>query len=203
MLTILPISKEKARLSEHTRRFFVLTGGPGSGKSTVIEALHRAGYARTVEAGRGVIQDQMAIGGRALPWHDPALFAELMLSWDMRSYHMAQQLMGPVFFDRGVADMVGYFRLLGLPVPKHVEKAVEVFRYHQRAFITPPWEEIYEQDHERKQDFQEAVRTYEALVAAYTECGYELIELPRISVEKRVRFVLHAIGIATDAYAPL
>jgi predicted ATPase len=146
-------------LNADAKRFFVLTGGPGSGKSSVVEALHRAGYARSVEAGRGIIQDQVRIGGRALPGGDPILFAELMLSWDMRSYHIAEQSTGPVFFDRGVVDVVGYLRLLGLTVPKHMEDALEMFRYNQRVFIAPSWEKIYEQDRERKQDFKQALRT--------------------------------------------
>src|SRR5262249_45119168 len=57
-------------------RFFILTGGPGSGKSSLIDALERLGYRRSVEAGRGIIQDQVDIGGRALPWADRVLFAE-------------------------------------------------------------------------------------------------------------------------------
>ncbi len=176
-------------------RFYVFTGGPGSGKTAVIEALHQAGYTRTVEAGRGIIQDQVAVGGRALPWQDPASFAELMLSWEMRSYHMAEHSIGLVFFDRGVVDVVGYLRLVGQPVPRHMEKAAESFPYNRTVFIAPPWPEIFAQDRERKQDFDEAVRTYEAMVAAYTERGYELTELPRVSVEQRVRFVRQNIGI--------
>ena len=57
--------------------FFVITGGPGSGKTTLVEALRRAGYACSVEAGRAIIQDQVARGGRALPWIDPAAFAQM------------------------------------------------------------------------------------------------------------------------------
>jgi predicted ATPase len=177
-------------LAERAERFFVLTGGPGSGKSTLIEALRAACYSGMPEAGRGVIQDQMAIGGGALPWNNPTLFAEMMLAWVMRSYRNAQQGPGVVFFDRGVVDVAGYLRLLGMPVPKHVEKAIELFRYNREVFVAPPWEEIFEQDHERKQDFNEAIRTCEAVTAAYLEFGYELVELPRASVEERVRFVL-------------
>ena len=173
-----------------SERFIVLTGGPGSGKTTLLDALETAGYARSMEAGRAIIQDQVAIGGRALPWRDPVLFAELMLSWDMRSHRAAEQLPGPVFFDRGVVDVLGYLRLVGAPVPEHVKRAVENLRYHRRVFVLPPWEEIYGQDRERKQDFLEAVRTYDAIVRAYTEFGYELVEVPRVSVFERVRFVL-------------
>ena len=97
-------------------RFHVITGGPGSGKTTLIEALARLGYAHTVEAGRAIIQDQLAIDGPALPARDPFAFTELMLSWELRSYRMAETTAGPVFFDRGVTDLVGYLTLIGQPV---------------------------------------------------------------------------------------
>ena len=71
-------------MTSDTQRLFVVTGGPGSGKTTLIDALAQAGCARSIEAGRGVIQDQVAIGGPALPWRDPQAFAELMLCWEMR-----------------------------------------------------------------------------------------------------------------------
>jgi predicted ATPase len=174
-------------------RFVVLTGGPGSGKSALIDALERAGFGRTVEAGRGIIQDQVAIGGRALPWIDPALFAEMMLAWEMRSYREAGERAGTIFFDRGVPDVAGYLRLMKLPVRESVEKAVARFRYDPRVFIAPPWEEIFQQDRERKQDFAEAVRTYEMLAETYTKCGYELVALPRLSVQERVEFVRERI----------
>jgi predicted ATPase len=177
-------------------RFIVLTGGPGSGKSTLIEALADAGYARSCEAGRGIIQDQMTVGGPALPWNDPVLFAETMLVWEMRNYRMAQQERGLVFFDRGVPDVIGYMRLTGLPVPPHVAKAAGTFRYYRRVFIAPPWPEIFSQDAERRQDFTEAVRTHDAVAAAYRELGYELIELPRASVTARVSFVLDSVRAA-------
>jgi dephospho-CoA kinase len=41
-------------------RYFVITGGPGAGKGSLIEMLAAAGYARTVEAGRATIQQQLA-----------------------------------------------------------------------------------------------------------------------------------------------
>ncbi|KWK70712.1 AAA family ATPase [Burkholderia ubonensis] len=178
---------------EAARRFFVVTGGPGSGKSTLIDALERAGFARSQEAGRGVIRDQVAVDGPALPWRDRSAFAELMLGWEMRSHHLARQARGPVFFDRGVPDVIGYLRLSGLAVPAHAEAAARRFRYHRRVFIAPPWPDIYTQDAERRQDFAEAVRTCDAMVECYASYGYRLIELPRASVKARVHFVLDAL----------
>lgn len=177
-------------------RFFVLTGGPGSGKTTLIEALALAGHARSDEAGRGVIQDQLAIDGTALPWSDPAAFAEQMLGWEMRSYRLARAEPDMVFFDRGLPDIAGYLRLLGLAVPAHIQRAAERFRYNPCVFIAPPWPEIFRQDSERRQDFDEAVRTHDAMVATYVEHGYTLVRLPCVPVEARLRFVLDAVAAA-------
>lgn len=181
-------------MTADTDRFFVLTGGPGSGKTTLIAALERLGYRRSEEAGRAIIQAQSAIGGSALPWADRGAFAELMLSWELRSHAMAFGQDGPVFFDRGVPDVIGYLRLSGLAVAEHVRRAAALYRYNRRVFIAPPWEAIFAQDRERKQDFDEAVRTHEAMVEAYSAEGYELVALPLASVEERVRFVLGHVG---------
>lgn len=178
-------------------RLYVLTGGPGSGKSTLIERLRGEGYAVSPEAGRAIIRDQVAIGGRALPWSDPAAYAEMMLGWEMRSHHVARGSSGPVFLDRGIADVIGYLRLLGLPVPAHMAKAAAIFRYHRRALIAPPWPEIYRKDAERRQDPEEAERTHAAMRETYAELGYELIELPKSPVEERLRFVIETLGLAT------
>src|ERR1700733_13787319 len=98
-------------------RLFVITGGPGSGKSTLVSALAEHGICTVPEAGRAIIRDQVAIGGEALPWSDRRAFAELMLSWEIRSYRVALSLSGPVMFDRGVPDVLGYLRLSNLPIP--------------------------------------------------------------------------------------
>ncbi len=172
---------------------FILTGGPGSGKSTIIETLLKRGYWCSKEAGRGVIQDQVNIGGDALPWANQTAFAELMLSWEMRSWHEAEGQTRPCFFDRGVPDVVGYLRLSALNIPRHLENAVAKFRYNRTVFITPPWRDIYVQDTERKQSFNVAVATYHAMVKTYRLYDYQLIELPCISVEERVDFILSRI----------
>ncbi|OHV90798.1 AAA family ATPase [Mesorhizobium sp. ORS 3428] len=182
-------------MQNHSDRFFVLTGGPGSGKTTLIEALKSAGLSTAPEAGRGIIRDQTAIGGPALPWQDPTLFAELMLSWELRSWHAARSEPGPVFFDRGVPDTIGYLRLGGLPVPSHLTRAASTFRYARRVFIAPPWPEVFAQDEERKQTLDEAERTYHSVAGAYAELGYELVPLPLAPVEERVRFMVDAAGL--------
>jgi predicted ATPase len=177
-----------------TDRFFVITGGPGSGKSTLIDALAAEGVRHMPEAGRAIIQDQVEIGGTALPWSDRLAFADLMLSWEMRSYREAQALPGPVIFDRGVPDVVGYLRLCGLPVPAHIERAATDLRYHQRVLLAPPWRAIFTRDAERKQSWAEAEATYAAMVDVYSGLGYTLVSLPLASVRARAQFVREIMG---------
>jgi predicted ATPase len=174
--------------------FHVLTGGPGSGKTTLIDALAKRGSAASLEAGRAIIRDQRAIGGTALPWSDRQLFAELMLAFDMRSFTQAREWRGPVFFDRGVPDVLGYLELCGLPVPPHAENAARSFNYARRVFLLPPWPEIFTADEERRQSPDEARRTCDAMIAVYSRLGYELVEVPKIPIDERADFVLANIN---------
>lgn len=172
-----------------TEHLFVITGGPGSGKSSLVEALARCGLQHMPEAGRAIIQDQVSIGGNALPWSDRQAFAELMLAWELRSHHEASTMRGPVICDRGVPDVVGYLTLCELPVPAHVERAAELFRYNRTVFIAPHWPAIFSQDAQRKQSEAEAAATYRIMADTYSRLGYQLVTLPLVSIEERVSFI--------------
>ncbi|GEO80353.1 AAA family ATPase [Pararhodospirillum oryzae] len=174
---------------------FVVTGGPGSGKSTLIDALTRRGLRTMPEAGRAIIQDQVRIDGPALPWADRALFAELMLGWELRSYHEALAGNAPVLMDRGIPDVVGYLTLCGLPVPAHIETAAQVHPYNKRVFLAPYWDAIFTQDTERRQDRQEAKATSQVMADVYTRLGYQIIELPLVGVEQRADFVVENLAV--------
>jgi predicted ATPase len=170
-------------------RMYIITGGPGSGKSTLIDALEDSGCNRSIEAGRAIIQSQLQTGGSSLPWLNASSFAEWMLCWEINSYFNALRSKGPVIFDRGIPDVISYLRFMKLPVPDHLEKAVNMYRYNRKVFIAPPWESIFVQDEERKQTFQEAVILFDHLVKTYFDYGYELMILPMETVDIRMRFV--------------
>lgn len=171
--------------------FVVLTGGPGGGKTSLIDALARAGHRHAPEAGRTIIRDQLTVGGPALPWDDVALFAELMLAADLRAHAAAS---GTVFFDRGVVDTIGYLRLEGRPVPRHFTTAARRYRY-DTVFVAPFWPDIYTVDSERRQTPAVAAATCDAITAAYREFGYTPVALPLTDVHRHRTFVLRHLGM--------
>lgn len=173
----------------------VVTGGPGSGKTSLIEALALTGLATEPEAGRAVIRRQQAIDGQGLPWRDRALFAELMLDRDIEAHARSAATDDLVIHDRGVPDAVGYLVLCGLPVPPHFDRAASDLRHAPLVFIAPVWPEIFGPDDERRQDLDEARRTHTVMAEVYPRYGYELVELPRTSVADRVAFVLASLGL--------
>ncbi len=181
--------------------FFIIGGGPGAGKTTLIDTLDMRGFATVAETGRAILREQAAVGGRATHGGDASAYCAEMLKRGIADFK--RMAAGgddePIFFDRGIGELVGYCRLMGLPVPEAVRQAVEVYRYNTLVLLTPPWREIYRQDSERGRDWDEAVRTYEMLRDAYEEAGYETVEVPREPVGRRVAFVLAQVDAAGAA----
>ena len=174
--------------------FHIFTGGPGAGKTSVLEALRERGFACVEESGRKIIREQAAIGGNIHHNGDRIAYRDLMLARAVEDFAQLSANEGPVFFDRAIPDLAGYCRLIGSEIPQALRDAAKTCRYNRDVFVFPPWCEIYANDAERKQDFQEAIDTFNVIVEALPEFGYRAIEVPHASVALRVRFILDHIG---------
>jgi predicted ATPase len=56
-----------------------------------------------------------------------------------------------------------------------------------------PWKDIYVQDNERYETFEQATEIHKYLTKWYTRFNYELIKVPQSTVENRVDFILNNI----------
>lgn len=84
--------------------YFVLSGPPGSGKTSLLKAL--GSRVQTVaEPARRVLAEQRRIGGTATGDQDPAAFVAQMLALAVRDYGAAS---GISVFDRGLPDLLGF-----------------------------------------------------------------------------------------------
>ncbi|HYZ84438.1 MAG TPA: AAA family ATPase [Bryobacteraceae bacterium] len=175
-------------------RFFLLTGAFGSGKSTLLEHLQLRGIQRIVEPARPILAQQRSIQGNGLPERDSRLFVELMFSRMLDAYQQSDALQGPILFDRGIPDILGYAALFGFDFPPG-ENAARLYRYNPQVFIAPAWEQIYCTDGERTLPFSVARKFGNDVRAIYKQLGYTLVDLPCVSVEERAHFILRRLGV--------
>lgn len=88
--------------------FYIFTGGPGSGKSTVLDLLGNMGYRIVREVARDIIRNQVKTRGDALPWDNTVRYARLMLLRSVVDFEEMAHVPTPCFFDRGIIDTLGY-----------------------------------------------------------------------------------------------
>ena len=118
-------------------RFHVITGGPGSGKSTLVEALGRRGHAHTIEAGRAIIQDQTAIDEprcqAATRW------PSTMPSWELHSHRTRAPAAAPALLSRRArhGGLVPSPRTS--PCRSMSPRRPSASGYNRRVFLAPPW----------------------------------------------------------------
>ena len=157
----------------------------------MLEAAGKAGLRTSPEVARQLLQ---APGGMDLRAQDPLGFAEAMAEAHKREFERHVHFPGPVLFDRGLPDVVGFLEVSGLPVPAAIDRACGEIRYAGPVLRAPAWAEIYVQDAERTQDWQEAVASDEAVSAAWKRYGYDLTVLPFAPVDRRLASLLELLG---------
>ena len=146
------------------------------------------------EVSRLLIREQVELGTKCVPWEDLNCFASLALNKMAADYKSVLAENETVFFDRGIPDIIAYLKVGGQSVNQQFFNAASKFRYAKEIFIAPPWAEIYVNDAERWQTFEEACVLHEALLLVYEELGYDVQLLPCISVEERVAFIVEKIN---------
>jgi predicted ATPase len=165
----------------------VLTGGPGTGKTSIVNALKTKGHFCFEEISREIIQEEMEKGSDVLPWDNLDAFSERVISGRLKQYESAPE--GISFYDRSIVDSIAYLHLDELPVNTDWHQLALSHQYNKVVFITPPWKEIYETDNERKESFNKLIDLHEILWHTYEEYGYRLVEVPRMTIEERVNFI--------------
>lgn len=145
------------------------------------------------EISREVTKKAQAEGIDQLFLTQPLLFSELLLDGRVRQYQQALEHPSKiVFLDRGIPDVLAYMDFIGDAYPQAFIDSCKDHVYTQ-VFILSPWQEIYQSDNERYENFDQAVEIHHHLVSTYQKYNYELYDVPFGSIEKRVDFILNAI----------
>ncbi|WBX74581.1 AAA family ATPase [Tenacibaculum pacificus] len=166
---------------------YIITGAPGTGKTTLINALRTNNFYCLEEVSRKIIIAEQKNNGNKTPWQDVVGFTNLVYQKTIADLNILSDK--TTFVDRGLADNIAYLKLHKLPISKHFFNFDYKKKYHTTVFVLPLWKAIYKEDPQRLQSFEEAKKLQELLLETYTNLGFSIYILPKKSVNKRVEFL--------------
>lgn len=170
----------------------VITGGPGFGKTSIIDELESRKFICFHEVSRTIIKEQLEQGGEILPWKNLSSFSHMLFESRIQQFHKATANEYN-FFDRAIPDIIAYMQKDELEIPGHYLERVKECTYFSTVFIVPPWEEIYKNDAQRMEDYHTAAQLHEFISKTYQGLGYEIVVLPKVSVKERADFILNKL----------
>ena len=171
----------------------VLIGGPGTGKTSVLNALTNQGFLCMQEVSREVTLKAKKEGIEQMFLTEPLLFSTLLLEGRERQYLEASQSKEPlIFFDRGIPDVFAYMNYFNTPFPEEFLSKSKEYLY-DKVFMFAPWEEIYISDNERYETFEQAQFINTFIEKAYKQIGYKMINVPFGSITDRSQFILNSL----------
>lgn len=178
----------------------VITGAPGTGKTSIVKKLETSGYYcyheiirdMTAEA-KQVESTQKQVSNPLVFVDDPMAFNNALLNGRKAHFDDSLSIQEAIcFFDRGMPDVLAYMDYFNQKYPTSFETICHEKRY-DHIFILPPWKSIYTSDNERLESFAEAEELHHNLSETYKRFGYDPILVPKASVDERMLFVLNTI----------
>ena len=168
---------------------YVITGGPCSGKTTLISKLSEMGYITVPESARIIIDEHARRGVKIEDERRNDLdFQKRVLEMKIRSEEGLPKDK-TVFLDRGIPDTIAYYRLLGFDVKEIIDLCKE--RRYKKIFLL---EQLpFVKDYARIEDAKTASTLSNLLLQAYSDLGYEIVIVPPVSVKERLDIVLSHI----------
>ena len=170
----------------------IITGGPGAGKTTLLLALQARGYTIVGDSARAIIQDRLRRGLSPRP--NAYEFAHDVLRMDIENFVHHAATPGHVFFDRSILEALCSLDHVTPLNESDLHMWLSKYEYFSTVFVLPPWKAIYVTDAERDHTFEHAESVYNVTQEWYRRCGYQLIEVPQLSVAERCTYVLQALA---------
>ena len=174
-------------MDQLTPPWYVLTGGPSSGKTTLLGRLEEMGYMPVPETARIFIEQELA-SGKTLEQirGDKVKFQHDMLPMKIEAERNLPKDR-VVFFDRGMHDTVAYLAHAGVEHSEVVSAAINNTTY-RKVFLLKRFPLVA--DNARTETDEEAEEIERLLFKTYRESGIPTIEVPTMPIEERVQFIL-------------
>lgn len=178
---------------------YVLTGGPGTGKSSIILALEQRGEYVIREAAEDYIRLRQA-QGQPEPWNESD-FQDKILKLQKQREAKIPAGTKRAFIDRGLADGLAYYQIEGRKPSKQMIKAIRKIKQekpYEKVFLIKNLE-TYEKTDVRREDKEEALKLEKLQEQNYKLLGYGGIKIPAGYLKKRVEKIMLKIKKEHDA----
>lgn len=172
-------------------RKYILTGGPGSGKSSILLALESQGEYIIREAAEDHIRLRQAQGKKD-PWTEHDFQEKILELQCSREFYIPPDRLR-VFIDRGVLDGLAYLPDDKRDLYNQVMRTKIIQEYGYR-----PYDRIFlienlgstEKTDVRREDQDEALRLENSLYEIYQKHVGDVVRIPAAPLEQRVKQVL-------------
>mgnify|MGYP001058133407 CR=1 FL=1 len=167
--------------------WYVLTGGPSTGKTTTINLLFEKGYKTTIEHARHYIDTQQ-IDGKTVA--EVRANQEKFQLGVLKMQIEEEKSLAPsdmVFLDRAIPDGLAYYRFLNIPERESLKDVWQLFQY-KKIFILERLPFI--KDYARTEDEAAQRKIHELIIDTYKSFGFSLVHVPALPPEERVDFIL-------------
>ncbi|OJW41004.1 MAG: hypothetical protein BGO56_04715 [Sphingobacteriales bacterium 48-107] len=167
--------------------WYVITGGPCTGKTTVVELLAKRGYVTIAEQARHYI-DTQKIKGRTVEElrSNKEQFQLEILNLQIRE-ESTLDVNKVAFLDRALPDAMAYYEFLGLKYDDRLIAMCKKFCY-QKVFVLDRLPLI--NDYARLEDEQEQIRIHNLIIEVYNRFPCPVVQVPVLPREERIDFIL-------------
>jgi len=170
---------------------YILTGGPGVGKSTLLEKISKTGIYTIKEAASYIIKREIEKEGEILPWKNRTLFQQTLLRTQQNWEKEIPEEISYALIDRGIHDGIAYYQIENLEPPEELIQAANNANY-SGIFILEPLSS-YENTPLRREDQGTGKIIHEKIRQVYETAGYTPVIIPAKSLDERLSEVLEKI----------